>query len=386
MNNHDPYGACAKLQQLGLLAPTANDSTADKNAETDNVKSDNQPDNTPWFIHLFFGFSGVVSSVFLVGFLTLLLTQIGIFEHVGLQLIIGIALSAVAFAAFTHKKTRQNTFWNSLAFAISGAGQMYLLFALFSSALTDLSKIWLFVLLQIIMTLIMPNFVYRLLSSMAALGGLVYLLNFYQLPELSMGLLALITIMANVQRYPLLSRLTAQRKITKGQIAAFDISKALSYASAIILLGISVYLISAEYGRSFINDGQAFSYNYILAQGLLILASLYATYLILKRYHIAPLAKPSLIIMSIVIILGILSVYVSGLLATSLVIAIAFANSQRVLLGLGVVALVSYIFWYYYQLDTSLLIKSGSMLIIGLVVLLLRVLLKRLSSPKAVVL
>ena len=386
MNNHDPHQARSKLQQLGLLATTTNDSTADKNAETDNVESGNQPDNTPWFIHLFFGFSGVVSSVFLVGFLTLLLTQIGIFEHVGLQLIIGIALSAVAFAAFTHKKTRQNTFWNSLAFAISGAGQMYLLFALFSSALTDLSKIWLFVLLQIIMTLIMPNFVYRLLSSMATLGGLVYLLNFYQLPELSMGLLALITIMANVQRYPLLSRLSIKRQITQRQITAFNISKALSYASAIILLGISVYLISAEYGRSFINDGQAFSYNYILAQGLLILASLYATYLILKRYHITPLAKSSLIIMSIVIILGILSVYVSGLLATSLVIAIAFANSQRVLLGLGVVALVSYIFWYYYQLDTSLLIKSGSMLIIGLVVLLLRELLKRLSTPKAVVL
>ena len=388
MNNHDPYQAHAKLQQLGLLAPTANDSTTGKTgtAKIDTTTTDNQSDNTPWFIHLFFGFSGVVSSVFLVGFLTLLLTQIGIFEHVGLQLIIGIALSAVAFAAFTHKKTRQNTFWNSLAFAISGAGQMYLLFALFSSALTDLSKIWLFVLLQIIMTLIMPNFFYRLLSSMAALGGLVYLLNFYQLPELSMGLLALITIMANVQRYPLLSRLSIKRKITQRQITTFNISKALSYASAIILLGISVYLISAEYGRSFINDGQAFSYNYILAQGLLILASLYATYLILKRYHITPLAKPSLIIMSIVIILGILSVYVSGLLATSLVIAIAFANSQRVLLGLGVVALVSYIFWYYYQLDTSLLIKSGSMLIIGLVVLLLRELLKRLSSPKAAVL
>ncbi|WP_182405751.1 DUF4401 domain-containing protein [Psychrobacter sp. GP33] len=388
MNNHDPYQAHAKLQQLGLLAPTANDSTTGKTGTTkiDTTNTDNQPDNTPWFIHLFFGFSGVVSSVFLVGFLTLLLTQIGIFEHAGLQLIIGIALSVVAFAAFTHKKTRQNTFWNSLAFAISGAGQMYLLFALFSSALTDLSKIWLFVLLQIIMTLIMPNFVYRLLSSMATLGGLVYLLNFYQLPELSMGLLAFITIMANVQRYPLLSRLYAQRKITKGQIAAFDISKALSYASAIILLGISVYLISAEYGRSFINDGQAFSYNYTLAQGLLILASLYATYLILKRYHITPLAKPSLIVMSIVIILGILSVYVSGLLATSLVIAIAFANSQRVLLGLGVVALVSYIFWYYYQLDTSLLIKSGSMLIIGLVVLLLRELLKRFNIPKAALL
>ena len=398
MNNHDPHQARVQLQQLGLLEPTANGSIIDKTGtgKTDNVNSGNPSDNTPWFIHLFFGFSGVVSSIFLVGFLTLLLTQIGIFEHTGLQLIIGIVLSAVALVAFTHEKTRHNTFWQSVAFAISVAGQMYLLFALFSGALTELSKIWLFILLQVIMTLIMPNFVYRLFSSMAALGGMVYLLDFYQLPELSMGLLALITIVANVQRYPLLSRLSTKGqtvntqlsngKITKGLSAAFDISKALGYASAVILLVISVYLISAEYGRNFIHNGQAFSYNYILAQGLLILASLYTAYLILKRYHISPLAKPSLIIMSIVIILGILSVYVSGLLATSLVIIIAFANSQRVLLGLGIVALVGYIFWYYYQLDTSLLMKSGSMLIIGLVVLLLRELLKRFSTPKAAVL
>ena len=375
MNNHDPNQLRTQLQQLGLLAPIENDSIIGKDDETNNVKSD----STPWFIHLFFGFSGLVSSLFLVGFLTLLLTQIGIFEHASLQLIIGIVLSAVAFIAFTHKKTRHNTFWSSLAFAISGAGQLYLLFALFSSELTDLFKIWLFILLQIIMTFIMPNFVYRLLSSMAALGGMVYLLNFYQLPELSLGLLALITIVANVQRYSLVTHLPDQ-----WQSAAFDISKALSYASAIILLAISVYLISAEYGRNFIHNSQAFSYNYILAQGLLILASLYATYLILKRYRITPLTKPSLIIISIMIILGLLSVYVSGLLATSLVIIIAFANSQRVLLGLGIVSLVGYIFWYYYQLDTSLLIKSGSMLIIGLVILLLRELLKRLSTPKAV--
>ncbi len=154
--------------------------------------------------------------------------------------------------------------------------------------------------------------------------------------------------------------------------------------TAFLLILFSVYIVQAEYNRDFVSN--SFIYNYILAQGLLILASLYATYLILKRYQIAPLTKPSLIIMSIVIILGILSIYVSGLLATSLVIAIAFANSQRVLLGLGIVALVSYIFWYYYQLDTSLLIKSSSMLIIGLVVLLLRELLKRLSAPKAAVL
>ena len=67
-----------------------------------------------------------------------------------------------------------------------------------------------------------------------------------------------------------------------------------------------------------------------------------------------------------------MSIYVSGLLATSLIIIIATANSQRVLLGLSVIALVGYIFWYYYQLDTSLLVKSVSLFVIGIALLLLR--------------
>lgn len=383
MNNHDPHQARAKLQQLGLLAPTANDSTTGKTgtAKIDTTNTNNQPDNTPWFIHLFFGFSGIVSSVFLVGFLTLLLTQIGIFEHTGLQLIIGIVLSAVAFLVFTHKKTRHNTFWSSLAFAISGAGQLYFAFSIFGSEMDTPLDVWLFLLLQIIMTMLMPNFIYRLLSSMAALGSVVYLLSFYQLPELSLGLLALVTIVVNLQRYSLLNIVPA-----KGRLTAFSVSKALSYSSAIMLLCVSVYFIAAEYGNDFISSEEAFSYNYILAQGLLILASLYGAYLILKRYAVHLSAKSGVLIGGIIIIMGIISVYVSGLLATSLIIIIAFANSQRVLLGLGLLALVSYVFWYYYQLDTSLLVKSGSMLIIGLVVLMLRWILLRQMNHKGAIL
>ena len=79
-----------------------------------------------------------------------------------------------------------------------------------------------------------------------------------------------------------------------------------------------------------------------------------------------------LLISAAIVLLGIMSIYVSGLLATSLIIIIATANSQRVLLVLGVIALVGYIFWYYYQLDTSLLVKSVSLFVIGITLLLLR--------------
>lgn len=375
MNNNDPNQTLAQLQLLGLIAPTAiNTNAVGDNSDSDNLydnSHDNMHNNTPWFLHVFFGFSGVLSSIFLVGFLTLLLYQADIFDNSGFQLAVGIALSAAALTLFKNEKSRNNTFLNSLAFAISGAGQLYLMFALFSSEIAEPLSIWLFLLIQVTMTIIMLNFIYRLLSSMAALGGMVYLLSFYQVPELSLGLLALVTIVANLQRYELLQYLPV-----KWCTAGFDISKAIAYASAIMLLLFSVYIVAGEYSSSdFVSND--FSYNYILAQGLLILASLYAAHIILKRYHIKLLSiksvsQPDIIIVCAIVIVGIMSVYISGLLATSLIIVIAMANSQRVLLGLGVLALISYIFWYYYQLDTSLLLKSGSMLVIGIVMLIIR--------------
>lgn len=222
--------------------------------------------------------------------------------------------------------------------------------------------------MQAVVTVIMPNRIYRLLGSIMTLGLMIYLLNYYHLPELNLGLLALITTGSNLSRYSLLQRIPS-----KWRADVFDIIKAIGYASALMLLCFSVYFIAAEHSHSLASYyGDTFSYNYYLAQGLLTLASLYAAYLILKRYDVKLLSAAGLFIGGAIVLLGIISIYVSGLLATSLIIVIAIANSQRVLLGLGVTALVSYIFWYYYQLDTSLLVKSISMLVIGIALLLIR--------------
>src|SRR5690606_22618559 len=220
---------------------------------------------------------------------------------------------------------------------------------------------------QLLMTVVIPHFVYRLLSATLALNCLFYLLNYYHLSEISLGLLALITSVTHLQRYTLAVFIP-----TKWRMNALETMSAICYASAYVLLSVSVYFIAAKYGNSFDNDGKAFSYNYYLSQGLLTLASLYAAYLILKRYQVKLRSIAGLLISAAIVLLGIMSIYVSGLLATSLIIIIATANSQRVLLGLGVIASVGYIFWYYYQLDTSLLVKSASMLVIGIALLLLR--------------
>ncbi|MGP5176211.1 DUF4401 domain-containing protein [Psychrobacter immobilis] len=368
MKNQHSDNVLLQLQQLGLIDGNVIDARTGETSAKAAIANNHSQNDIPWFIQILFGLSGIVASLFLIAFLSLLLFGIDGFDSVIALLITGLVLSAAGFVLFRNKQSRDNTFISSLALATSSAGQAYIGFALFDNNLSHPIDVWLFLLVQAVMTVIMPNRIYRLLGSIMTLGLTVYLLNYYHLPELSLGLLALITTGSNLSRYSLLQRIPS-----KWRADVFDIIKALGYASALMLLCVSVYFIAAEHSHSLASYyGDTFRYNYYLAQWLLTLASLYAAYLILKRYDVKLLSAAGLFIGGAIVLLGIISIYVSGLLATSLIIVIAIANSQRVLLGLGVTALVSYIFWYYYQLDTSLLVKSISMLVIGIALLLTR--------------
>ncbi|WLG13800.1 DUF4401 domain-containing protein [Psychrobacter cibarius] len=368
MNNQHSDNVLLQLQQLGLIDGNVIDARTGETSAKATIANNHSQNDIPWFIQILFGLSGIVASLFLITFLSLLLFGIDGFDSVIALLITGLVLSAAGFVLFRNKQSRDNAFISSLALAISSAGQAYIAFALFDNNLSHPIDVWLFLIVQAVMTVIMPNRIYRLLGSIMTLGLMIYLLNYYHLPEVSLGLLALITIGSNLSRYSLLQRIPS-----KWRADVFDIIKAIGYASALMLLCVSVYFIAAEHSHSIATYyGDTFSYNYYLAQGLLTLASLYAAYLILKRYDVKLLSAAGLFIGGAIVLLGIISIYVSGLLATSLIIVIAIANSQRVLLGLGITALVSYIFWYYYQLDTSLLVKSISMLVIGIALLLTR--------------
>ena len=353
------------LQQQGLIDA--------QNVNHELLSSAQSEARSPWFISLFFGMSGILASLFFIGFLTLILDNTGLLDSTLAVFIIGGILSVIGGFLFYNARIRHSPFWNSLAFAITLAGQGYIAYALLASEIAEPLNIMLLLLVQLLMTVAIPNFIYRLLSATLALSCLFYLLNYYHLSEISLGLLALITSVTHLQRYTLAVFIPR-----KWRMNALEIMSAMGYASAYVLLSISVYFIAAEYGNSFANFnslnnyGEAFSYNYYLAQGLLTLASLYAAYLILKRYQVKLRSTAGLLISAAIVLLGIMSIYVSGLLATSLIIIIATANSQRVLLGLGVIASVGYIFWYYYQLDTSLLVKSVSLFVIGIALLLLR--------------
>ena len=72
------------------------------------------------------------------------------------------------------------------------------------------------------------------------------------------------------------------------------------------------------------------------------------------------------------------SMNVQGITAGIVIICIGFLGANRVLLGVGIVSLLFYISSYYYLLDTTLLDKSQSLLVVGLILLFVRLLIQKI--------
>ncbi|SUD92065.1 DUF2157 domain-containing protein [Psychrobacter phenylpyruvicus] len=338
-----------------------------------NVEVDNSPTHstvsTPWYIQLLLTLSGLFSGALITGFLMVVFGNT--LRDMLMKLILSALLLLISFVLFNLALFKRQssdtlhkpyTFSDGLAFALSLSAQAFLAVALVEQFEATVTVVSTFMLLQLVLLIVFKDTLHRFFSAFMALGCMVWLLSYFQLPELSAPLLALI---ASVVSLPNSKVMTAAQSSEAPH--RYTLFRALNYASTIMLLMVSVVFIVAENSQSIVGVAGDFFYNYFLSQGLLIAVCLYVAHIILSQYSLKLTSKIGRLIALAIIGLGLVSIYISGVLATSLVIVLAIANANKTLLTLGISALVGYIFWYYYQLDTSLLQKSGSLLAVSLV-------------------
>lgn len=325
--------------------------------------------STPWYIQLLLTLSGLFSGALITGFLMVVFGNT--LRDTLMKLILSGLLLLVSFVLFNLQLFKRQTltdlskaytFSDGLAFALSLSAQAFLAVALVEQFDATVTMVSAFMLLQLILLIVFKDTLHRFFSAFIALGCLVWLLSYFQLPELSAPLLALIASVVSLPNSKVMT--AAQASATPHRYTLF---KPLNYASTLVLLMVSVVFIVAENSQAIVGVAGDFVYNYFLSQGLLIAVCLYVAHIILNQYSLKLTSKIGRLIALAIIGLGLVSIYISGVLATSLVIVLAIANANKTLLALGISALVGYIFWYYYQLDTSLLQKSGSLLAVSLV-------------------
>ena len=319
---------------------------------------------SPWYVKGILAFSGWLAAVFLLGFV-----------GVGLQFIIESGLasfivgSLMMGAAYAVLRIPKNEFVEHLALAVSIAGQALVVWALSEMFDTQGALLWALVaMLEGLLAVIMPNYVHRVLSAYAFAICLALTLASLRQPFITQGIVMLMTawLWLNAFRYP-----RHMRRM-----------RAIGYGLVIALIQLTGMTLFFREGLGWLVD---YGPHEVLVPPWLGEAAtgavmLYVVWKLLQRLGMR-LADPVALtaLLSTLLISGV-SLKAQGITAGMAIILLGFAGSNRVLLGLGIAALLFYISSYYYLLETTLLYKSGTLLMVGAALLAVRWVMSAVAS------
>jgi uncharacterized membrane protein len=320
---------------------------------------------SPWYIKVLLGFSGWLSAVFLLFFIGLSMQFI--LKNAAAAFITGSVMIAAAYAILRMPK---NEFVEHLALAISLAGQGCIVFSFFDFMESRNAGPWLAIGgLQVLLALQMPNFVHRVFSSFTAALAFSTAMTYLKLPYIFNGLIAfaVAALWLNEFNHP--------QQIKKFHAFAYGLLLALMYLKGTIaFLGqdsITLYVIYEEpLTRVW------------MGECLIGLSFLYVVRQLLQPYHLQLSQKKLIFIMAGSLLLCAASFEAQGITLGIMILLLGFSASNITLMGLGIANLLFYVSSYYYFLNISLLNKSFSLLLIGLVLLALRWLMLHLTSAQ----
>jgi hypothetical protein len=326
-------------------------------------------DNAPWYVRTMLGIAGWFGALFLLG---AIFSGIEIFLDSSFAAgILGICACLVA--VLIYRIPSRNDFLEQFAFAISLAGQSLVVFSIlreldtfegrgsFIEGLRILSIIT--ICLQTILFFAIPNYLHRIWSSILTVASLMFLMNFYGFYPFTLSILLGVGVALWLQEFnwaKLGSKLTSP-------------AYALVFVSVFLLVA-QTYLWphsrfwSEAFGLPEVQSAST-SRLFALSCGVVLLG---LVLVLLKRagtswFSVTGIASVILSVLAVYI-----GMYVPGITVGIILVILGFAHSNRVLTGLGLVILVVFVFQFYYQLDLTLLIKSGLLVASGLVLLVVR--------------
>jgi len=146
---------------------------------------------------------------------------------------------------------------------------------------------------------------------------------------------------------------------------------------------------------NFFYSGSGFSesltkLSYYSGELLLYISLSYCILQLLQRQGISYTSKKAIILL-VVSLLFMSSLNINGVILSCVLLLCGFANSNRVIQGLGAISLLFFMSQYYYFLETSLIAKSKHLLMVGISLLVIRWLAifflknKKVRTPKNLV-
>lgn len=318
---------------------------------------------SPWYVKVLLAFSGWLASIFVFGFLAV--GFVSILDNSLTALIAGGVMIGGAYAVL---RLPQNEFIEHIGLALSLAGQASIAWAIFKTFENEYAFIWMQVaLLQILLAIVMPNFVHRAFSSYLAAFAFSMSLTDAGVPYVFSSVVMFVVAWLWLNEFRYIQHAKKSRAIAYGLVLA------LVQLKGSVLFG----------GVWHLTDSKAVLWvQPWMGEVLTSVVMLYVVWQLLQKYrqHLSN----RMVVMALVgaFFVCVASLEAIGITVGVVIMLLGFSASNRVLLGIGVAALLFYISAYYYLLDKTLLDKSLTLLIIGLVLLVARWLMLRIVSAE----
>ena len=319
---------------------------------------------TPWFVRVMLCVAGLIAALFLIAFVGAGLMFV--VESAVASTIAGAVLIGAAVAIF--RSAPRSDFATTFALALSVLGQVFVVWVLVSSLkLAPASVAFAVLVLEAALAFAMPNFIHRVLSAFAASLALPFALLPQGLAFVAPGLLAcgMAYLWLNESGY-------AHRQSVLVPIA-YGVTLAYVQMEAVPALGFTRRLPGLAEAGMWVAPWAA--------EALAVAALVAAVVVLLDRAGWQLRERRTLLAAASVLAIGAASFKAPGLAGSLAIAVLGFANGNRVLLGLGVLAMLFYASTYYYMLDLTLLEKSGVLIATGVTLLAARAVLKRFVLP-----
>ncbi|MDC5848738.1 DUF4401 domain-containing protein [Vibrio europaeus] len=249
-----------------------------------------------------------------------------------------------------------NEFIEHLGLALSFSAQV-----LYGWALLPLEHVQVillsFAILQAVLVLIMPSMTHRVWSTLSCCAAISGVLISCGLPSLlsSVLLLPMVWLSLNEFRFP----------------ASYRFVSGIKYGlvlSIVVLLCAEVF--RAEVGSLLVSNADAiFTLPYWVAPIAYMLSICISVGYLLCHHQVWFRSKVVKLAVIFTILIAVLTSMAPGVGASLIILVTAFAQSNRMMIGLGAIALLVYSSTYYYMMETTLLFKSGVLMSVALVML-----------------
>ncbi len=345
---NDNKSAWHQLSQAGLVSGEA--------PEADELES-------PWYVNVILAFSGWFSSFFFLGFLGL---AVEIFEKPVVAAIVGGIIIAGSYVLLNTPK--RNVFLEHLALAFSLAGQLLIAWTIFEGfGKAEIAMLWFTIAaFQFALSMIMPNFIHGVMSSLFAALCLSVGLSFAGVSYLATSLMMAAAVLIWLHEF------NHPQYINKKRASGYGLILASIVVKGFFIFGLDLRNWGGDVESSILVMPW-------VGELLLGVVTLYLVWKILQRLELSMTSPISIAAFAGTFVLSLASIEASGITVGWMIVLMGFANSNKVLMGLGVATLLFNISSYYYLLNNTLMEKAQTMLLIGLVLLTVRWLMRRLA-------